>query len=198
MLVADAEASMGAGRPTDCASFTTSLVTCSAITVCGTVAGEDALSESGSLRWAGLAGPGEAARPCSMDMDSAQQGESEMKSPGQMLQIATEFCGPECGRGCGRGRRRSRSGGAGVTCRRRRAQDRRGAGLCRGRTPNGGRQRPDVRAGEESPECGGRVAAVMGGFRRLCTASRHMIMHLAGAALALRPFAVSGERAGGL
>ena len=42
-LVVDAVSSMGAGRPTDCASFTTSLVTCSAITVSGTVAVEELL-----------------------------------------------------------------------------------------------------------------------------------------------------------
>lgn len=40
-LVVDAVSSMGAGRPTDCASFTTSLVTCSAITVSETVAVEE-------------------------------------------------------------------------------------------------------------------------------------------------------------
>jgi hypothetical protein len=44
VLVVDAVSSMGAGRPTDCASFTTSLVTCSAITVSGTVAATDSLS----------------------------------------------------------------------------------------------------------------------------------------------------------
>jgi hypothetical protein len=42
-LVVDAVSSMGAEGPTDCASFTTSLVTCSAITVSETVAGEDVL-----------------------------------------------------------------------------------------------------------------------------------------------------------
>lgn len=47
-LVVDALSSMGAGRPTDCASFTTSLVTCSAITVFGTAADEELLLESGS------------------------------------------------------------------------------------------------------------------------------------------------------
>lgn len=45
VLVADAVSSMGAEGPTDCASFTTSLVTCSAITVCGTAGGEKWLSE---------------------------------------------------------------------------------------------------------------------------------------------------------
>jgi hypothetical protein len=45
VLVADAVSSMGAGRPIDCASFTTSLVTCSAITVCATATGEELLSE---------------------------------------------------------------------------------------------------------------------------------------------------------
>ena len=43
VLVVDAVSSMGAGRPIDCASFTTSLVTCSAITVPGTVAVEELL-----------------------------------------------------------------------------------------------------------------------------------------------------------
>lgn len=42
-LVVDAVSSMGAGRPTDCASFTTSLVTCSAITVFATAAAEEML-----------------------------------------------------------------------------------------------------------------------------------------------------------
>jgi hypothetical protein len=46
VLVVDAESSMGAGRPTDCASFTTSLATCSAITVSGTVVAQDSMSES--------------------------------------------------------------------------------------------------------------------------------------------------------
>ena len=45
VLVVDAVSSMGAGRPIDCASFTTSLVTCSAITVCATATGEELLSE---------------------------------------------------------------------------------------------------------------------------------------------------------
>lgn len=45
VLVVDAVSSMGAGRPTDCASFTTSLVTCSAITVSGTAAAKESLSE---------------------------------------------------------------------------------------------------------------------------------------------------------
>jgi hypothetical protein len=49
VLVVDAVSSMGAGRPTDCASFTTSLVTCSAITVSGTVVAEDSLSDSCSV-----------------------------------------------------------------------------------------------------------------------------------------------------
>ena len=48
-LVVDAESSMGAERPTDCASFTTSLATCSAITVSGTVVAQDTMSESCSL-----------------------------------------------------------------------------------------------------------------------------------------------------
>src|SRR5690242_5751777 len=47
-LVVDALSSMGAGRPTDCASFTTSLVTCSAITVFETAAGEKLLLDCGS------------------------------------------------------------------------------------------------------------------------------------------------------
>jgi hypothetical protein len=47
-LVVDAVSSMGAEGPTDCASFTTWLVTCSAITVSGTVAAKDLLLESGS------------------------------------------------------------------------------------------------------------------------------------------------------
>jgi hypothetical protein len=46
VLVVDAVSSMGAGRPTDCASFTTSLVTCSAITVCATATGEELLSDT--------------------------------------------------------------------------------------------------------------------------------------------------------
>jgi hypothetical protein len=46
VLVVDAVSSMGVGRPTDCASFTTSLVTCSAITVSGTVEAKDSLSEA--------------------------------------------------------------------------------------------------------------------------------------------------------
>lgn len=45
-LVVDAESSMGAGRPTDCASFTTSLATCSAITVSGTAVAQGPKSES--------------------------------------------------------------------------------------------------------------------------------------------------------
>jgi hypothetical protein len=49
VLVVDAVSSMGAGRPTDCASFTTSLVTCSAITVSGTVVAKDSMSDSCSL-----------------------------------------------------------------------------------------------------------------------------------------------------
>jgi hypothetical protein len=44
-LVVDAVPSMGAEGPTDCASFTTSLVTCSAITIFGTVAVEELLLE---------------------------------------------------------------------------------------------------------------------------------------------------------
>lgn len=44
-LVVDAVSSMGADGPTDCASFTTSLVICSAITVSGTVAVEELLLE---------------------------------------------------------------------------------------------------------------------------------------------------------
>ena len=46
VLVVDAESSMGAERPTDCASFTTSLATCSAITVSGTEVVQDSMSES--------------------------------------------------------------------------------------------------------------------------------------------------------
>jgi hypothetical protein len=45
VLVVDAESSMGAERPTDCASFTTSLATCSAITVSGTEVAQDSMSE---------------------------------------------------------------------------------------------------------------------------------------------------------
>lgn len=45
VLVVDAVSSMGARRTTDCASFTTSLVTCSAITVSGTVSAEGSMSE---------------------------------------------------------------------------------------------------------------------------------------------------------
>jgi len=48
-LVVDAVSSMGAESPTDCASFTTWLVTCSAITVSGTVAVEGLLLESCSV-----------------------------------------------------------------------------------------------------------------------------------------------------
>lgn len=44
-LVVDADSSMGAERPTDCASFTTSLATCSAITVSGTAVAQDPMSE---------------------------------------------------------------------------------------------------------------------------------------------------------
>lgn len=44
-LVVDAVSSMGAEGPTDCASFTTWLVTCSAITVSGTVAVEELVLE---------------------------------------------------------------------------------------------------------------------------------------------------------
>lgn len=43
--VVDAVSSMGADSPTDCASFTTSLVICSAITVSEPVAVEELLSE---------------------------------------------------------------------------------------------------------------------------------------------------------
>lgn len=45
VLVVDAESSMGVERPTDCASFTTSLATCSAITVSGTEVAQDSMSE---------------------------------------------------------------------------------------------------------------------------------------------------------
>ena len=46
MLVVVAVSPMGAGRPIDCASFTTSLVACSAITVSETVVAQDSLSDS--------------------------------------------------------------------------------------------------------------------------------------------------------
>jgi hypothetical protein len=49
VLVVDAVSSMGAGRPTDCASFTTSLVTCSAITVSGTAVAKESTSDSCSV-----------------------------------------------------------------------------------------------------------------------------------------------------
>jgi hypothetical protein len=50
-LVVDAVSSMGAGPPTDCASFTTSRVICSAITICrAVVAAEGSLSEGRSLQ----------------------------------------------------------------------------------------------------------------------------------------------------
>lgn len=48
VLGVDAESSTGAGRPTDCASFTTSWATCSAITVSGAVVAQDAMSDLGS------------------------------------------------------------------------------------------------------------------------------------------------------
>lgn len=49
-LVADAVSSMGDGPPIDCASFTTSWVICSAITICGSaVAAEGSVSEACSL-----------------------------------------------------------------------------------------------------------------------------------------------------
>lgn len=51
LLVVDAVSSMGAGPPTDCASFTTSRVICSAITMCrSVVAARGSLSEGRSLR----------------------------------------------------------------------------------------------------------------------------------------------------
>jgi hypothetical protein len=51
LLVVDAVSSMGAGPPTDCASFTTSRVICSAITICrAVVAAKGTLSEGRSLR----------------------------------------------------------------------------------------------------------------------------------------------------
>lgn len=50
LLVVDAVSSMGAGPPTDCASFTTSRVICSAITMCrSVVAAGSSLSEGRSL-----------------------------------------------------------------------------------------------------------------------------------------------------
>lgn len=50
-LVIDAVSSMGAGPPTDCASFTTSWVICSAITICISVdAAGGSLSEDRSLQ----------------------------------------------------------------------------------------------------------------------------------------------------
>lgn len=50
LLVVDAVSSMGDKPPIDCASFTTSWVICSAITICGSgVAADGALSEACSL-----------------------------------------------------------------------------------------------------------------------------------------------------
>lgn len=71
-LVVDAVSSMGARRPIDCASFTTSLATCSAITVSGTVEAQDAMSDPCSISLKVPEGRGDdccesspAERPCS-------------------------------------------------------------------------------------------------------------------------------------
>ena len=59
LLVVDAVSSMGDGPPIDCASFTTSWVICSAITICGSgVAVGGALSEACSLESGDMVGTG--------------------------------------------------------------------------------------------------------------------------------------------
>lgn len=59
LLVVDAVSSMGDGPPTDCASFTTSWVICSAITICGSaVAAGGSVSEACSLGGKDMGGSG--------------------------------------------------------------------------------------------------------------------------------------------